>query len=315
MIPSFRPDQWLSLVIVSLTVLLFPSQVRSLTTQHVTQLKPFPVLKTNLEIAIPEPDTADDPAFISARSALVFDLKNPSILYEKSATTQLPQASLTKLMTALVAEELYDPQEIISITEDDLVEGNVMDLKIGEQITVDSLMQGLLILSANDAATALAAHHPQGAEGFVAAMNQKANELHLAGTLFQNPTGFDEDNHYSTSFDLAVLTKAVLESSYLRKIISTPTTTVYDITGNLAHELSSTNQLLFTEDSVLAGKTGTTELAGECLITVINQDNHPVVIVLLGSQDRYQDTLKLMNWVYQNYDWVNPSIREEISAL
>lgn len=310
--PKLRPDQLLaSLLLLFAGLLIAPTSTAEIYKPPVVQYEPLPLLSETFLFPIKKNDTTPDP-ILTAKAAIVYDPINGSIIYQKNIHEKLPEASLTKLMTALIASELYDMSEVVTVNNQEwLLESNVMGLKPQENITVESLLKGLLIYSANDAAEALAHHHPEGYEAFLLEMNQKAQALHLDQTSFKNPTGFDDDQHYSTAFDLAVLSKEVLQHELLSEMMQTETTTVSSVDQETVHTLHSTNQLFNKLSGLIGGKTGSTPLAGECLITEVQRNNHTIITVILGSKDRFTDTSNLVDWVYNYYDWQSP-VQSEI---
>jgi D-alanyl-D-alanine carboxypeptidase (penicillin-binding protein 5/6) len=168
-------------------------------------------------------------------------------------------------------------------------------------------LKALLIPSGNDAAFVLATHHPLGYAGFTAAMNNVAQELHLDESHFSNPSGLDQQDQTASAHDLAILANEIMKDPVLRQIVGTPHTVISDTTGTIHHSLQSTHELLGVEDGVIGVKTGTTEFAGENLITAVNRDGHEVIIVVLGSQQRYGETKALIHWIFTKYGWESPS--------
>ena len=164
----------------------------------------------------------------SASSAILVDAESGRVLYEKDAHTRRGIASTTKLMTALVAaESVTDLSAKVEILrEDTLTEGSSMYLKVGENVTVEALFYGLLLQSGNDAALALARYCAGDVESFVARMNEKAQALGMADTRFANPNGLDDENHYSTAADMAVLAAACMDNELVAKIVSTKSATI-----------------------------------------------------------------------------------------
>jgi serine-type D-Ala-D-Ala carboxypeptidase (penicillin-binding protein 5/6) len=260
--------------------------------------------------------SAATPQF-TASSVIVIDAATAAPLFTDNADIPLPPASTTKLMTALVTRRHYDLDQVITVGEEAFTQGTTMGLTIGEQITVRELLAGLLISSGNDAAFALANNHPKGYQGFITDMNAAATELGMTLTHFNNPSGLDESNHMTTARDLATLTREVMRDPVLKDLAGTKQVVVTDSTGQVQHALTHTHQLLGVEPGVIAGKTGTTPLAGEVLISYWQPSQEqpslrPVVLVIMGSQDRYQDTLSLLHWSQDNYHWRKWS---EISTL
>lgn len=246
------------------------------------------------------------PPSTSGYGVIVQDLAGKSILYSYGQDLPLLPASTTKLMTALVALDEYELDEVVVITKEDSAIGHTMGLIKGEEISVRSLLYGLLVESGNDAALALATHHNQGYSGFVEAMNQKAADLHLDSTSYRNPSGVESYGHVTTPRDLATLAAHALTNDLIREIVSTTSITISDTKGEYTHRLENTNLLLGNLEGVKGMKTGWTERAGECLITYVERDGRGVIIVVLGSSDRFGDTTALVNWVYNTHTWVKP---------
>ncbi len=307
---GLRADQWLTLGVV---VACVAATGLTKTTHWVvagSELQPQSHTVTLVKPApVPVPDVPGAqlvPPSVSAQAVMVQDVASGSILLEKSSTQPRSPASTTKLLTALVAKHIYPLDQIVTIGEEAFSQGTVMQLTVGEQLTVHNLLYGLLMTSGNDAAFALANHHQLGYSGFVAAMNQAAKEWSLKDTHFTNPSGLDQTNHLTTARDLALLARIASQDQVVRPILSTKQYTISDITGQRQHQLRSTNQLLGADKGVVAGKTGTTELAGEVLVSIADVKGHEVAIVVMGSSDRYGDTSAILDWLKQHYRWIEP---------
>lgn len=277
-----------------------PLQVLTIQAGPVSSLPPTPVLA-----AYPLFDGSSPPPTM-ARAVVVQDLASKTILYAKAPDTQYLPASTTKLMTALVALDNYSLDDTLTITPQDLAIGHTMDLVVGESISVHNLLYGLLVESGNDAAQALANHHPAGYAGFVAEMNAKAQALNLAHTTYRNPSGIESYGHLTSARDLAVLASHALTSELIRTIVGTKQIVVTDTAGTLSHSLTNTNQLLGELAGVQGLKTGWTENAGECLVTYIEREGRGLILVVLGSDDRFGDTRALVDWAYSHHTWVTP---------
>ena len=239
---------------------------------------------------------------LTARGVIVIDADSKAILYQQNPDLKLLPASTTKIMTALIALENYSLNEVITISPID-TEPVTMGLQTNEKITVENLLYGLLVGSANDAALALARHFPTGEAGFIAAMNLKAKNLHLRDTQFTNPVGFDNFGQYTTVHDLSLLTAEAMQSAFFKRLVSTISITVTDVDHTVSHELTSLNLLLGQVSGLSGVKTGFTQLAGECLITFVQRQNHQIITVVLGSHDRFGDTNQLIDWVFVNFSW------------
>lgn len=245
---------------------------------------------------------------ISAEAAIVYDMDTNQLLLTRNPDQRLAPASLTKLMTALLVLESGDTQRLITIEQDDLVGDSNMGLEAGEVISVEQLLYGLLINSANDAAMALARTVSGSLDPFVGRMNQRAEELDLRNTHFLNPHGLDMDGHFSSARDLLALTHALWDYPLFRTIVGTQDTTV------AGHRLHNTNELLGSKLLVNGVKTGTTDEAGECLIVGVVSNGHQRFIVVLNSQDRYADTRRLIELADQYFPW-QASDPQQLSIL
>lgn len=249
-------------------------------------------------------------ASLSAQAVFVVDVDSAAPLLAKDPVTPHYPASTTKLMTALVAYRTFPLTKMITITDAAESQGTVIGLLPSEQVTVQSLLTGLLIQSGNDAAFALGSAYPFGYPGFVTAMNQTAGELGMLNSHYTNPSGLDEEGQYMSARDLSVLVRAIIQQPLLKQFITTQRTSVR---GQLladkrevTHQLLNTHALLGRDPRVRGGKTGTTPEAGEVLVTLAQIANHEVVIVVMGSQDRYGETKQILNWLEANVIWLVP---------
>jgi D-alanyl-D-alanine carboxypeptidase (penicillin-binding protein 5/6) len=261
--------------------------------------------------------TGVQPPNLTAQSAVVLDRDSAVLLYGKNEKTQLLPASTVKIMTALVAMDYYHLDDVLVVDEVN-GEGQDMELVKGERITVKNLLYGALVSSANDAALVLAQNYPGGEIGFVKAMNQKAKELNLNDSYFANPTGLDSDEEgnlltdysYTTALDLARLSAVALKNETISQMVAIPQIVVSDVGGAISHRLYNLNQLLEKLEGVKGVKTGWTEDAQECLVSFVERNGRGVISVVLGSQDRFGETKKLIDWVFANHRWegIIPSI-------
>lgn len=242
------------------------------------------------------------PPNLTAQGVIIFDLPSSVIIFEKNPNSSLLPASTTKIMTALVAMEHYSLENVLTVPkiED---EGQDIDLVEGEKMTFENLLYALLVASANDAAETLVANYPGGKEIFINKMNEKAQSLSLTNTRFANPTGIDDSGQYTSAFDLVLLTEYALANPVFAKMVATPQVEIKSVDGRQIHEMTNINQLLGKITGVRGVKTGWTKAAGECLVTYIERDGRKIIIVVLGSQDRFGETEKLINWVFENFEW------------
>ena len=244
---------------------------------------------------------------LTARAVLAVDLNSGIVLDSKNPDEKLLPASTTKIVTALVAMDAYGLDEVIE-AKGLAVEGQKMGLVSGEKISVRDLLYGLLVYSANDAAETLARNYCDyenncGRGAFVAAMNAKADALHLTNTHFNNPVGLDAPDHYSTARDLARVAESAMDDPMFAKIVGTKELTVSSASGNVTHKLTNINELLGEVPGVLGVKTGWTQNAQENLVAYVVRGQKRVMFVVLGSQDRFGETKKLIDWVFGNFEW------------
>lgn len=239
----------------------------------------------------------------SAEGVYVVDLPSFTPILERNKHVKFLPASTTKIITALVAYDLYKPDDVITVKKT-IYEGQLMELQIGEKITVENLLYGLLVHSGNDAAYILADNY--GYEKFIVLMNKKASQLKMSNSYFSDPAGLEETNHYTTPFDLALAGRELLKNQYLSKIVSTKEIIISDVDFKYFHKLTNINKLL-GEISGLGGlKTGYTEEAGENLVSFYKKNGHQFIIVILKSLDRFQDTTNVIKWIEENVDYLNP---------
>lgn len=240
---------------------------------------------------------------VSARAVFVKDLVSGAILYQKDANFALPIASTTKIMTALVASEYFKQDSPLTVRVGATVGGAKVGLFSGEDLSFRSLLYGMLLNSGNDAAFTLAENYPGGVLGFISAMNKKAALLNLQNSHFDNPAGFDSPHHFSSAKDLTLITEEALKNSSLAKIFATKETDIVSLDKKYTHKLANLNRLLSQVKGVLGVKTGYTEGAKENLVTYVNRDGHQILTVVLGSNDRFGESTKLIEWIYDNFSW------------
>lgn len=254
---------------------------------------------------------------INSRAYVVLDRKTNTILVGKNEYAKKKMASTTKIMTAIVIIENYNLNETVTISKKaGNTGGSRLGLKAGDKITVNDLLYGLMLRSGNDAAVALAEYASGSIEEFAKLMNQKALELNLTNTHFVTPHGLDQDEHYTTAYELALLTNYALNNKTFSRIVGTKNFTV-TING-YPKELFNTNELLGNFDGVYGVKTGFTNGANRCLVTACKRDDKDIICVVLGADTkkfRTQDSIKLLNYALNNFTYVdiNKIIEDEFN--
>lgn len=220
-------------------------------------------------------------AFGSSGSFLIMDGRTHSVLEAENGEVPLPMASTTKVMTALVVLETVLPQEQVTIPQEAVgVEGSSLYIKAGQVYTVEQLLYGLMLQSANDCAVALAWHAGgKNVAAFVDKMNQKAADMGLKNTQFKNPNGLPAEGHFTTAHELALIMAEAMDNQLFRQIMATKKYTIND------HTIVNHNRLLSLYPDCVGGKTGYTMAAGRCLVTVAERKGAPLICVTLGRRD------------------------------
>ncbi|HPG92288.1 MAG TPA: D-alanyl-D-alanine carboxypeptidase family protein [Clostridia bacterium] len=233
----------------------------------------------------------------SAQSAVVMEIKSGRVLFSKNADIRLPMASTTKIMTALVAVELTDINETVKIDNKAVgVEGSSIYLRQGETLTVKDLLYGLMLRSGNDCAVALAIHIGGSVEKFAELMNAKAEFLVLQNTHFVNPHGLHDDNHYTSAYDLAIISCAAMKNPIFREIVSTKKITIG--IGDSERLLINKNKLLYNYQNACGVKTGYTKRAGRCFVGAA-ENGTELVCVVLNCGPMFEETKNLLT-IFQN---------------
>lgn len=257
--------------------------------------------------------SVDETPKISSRYAVVLERNSKAILYGKNEDTKTKMASTTKIMTAIIVIESVDLNNIVEISKKAAgTGGSRLKINTGDKITVQDLLYGLMLRSGNDAAVALAEYVGESIEGFANLMNEKAKQLGLLNTHFETPHGLDSEKHYTTPYELAILTDYALMNETFRKIVRTKNCTI-EVNG-IQRTISNTNELLGYLDGVYGVKTGFTNGAGRCLVTSVKRGNMDIICVVLGADTkkiRTIDSVKLIEYVFNNFENIDISNKIE----
>lgn len=235
-----------------------------------------------------------------AHFAIAYDAKNKKILFEKSAFRNVPMASTTKILTALVAINYCDLDEEVIISKTAAsIRGSKVGFRAGEKVTMRELLFGLMYKSGNDAAIAIAEHIGGSVEEFAILMNDFARMLGLKDSNFQSPHGLDSQMHFSSAYDLAVLMAKAMEEPFFREISGTKEVEAskYEFTRNY----NNINKMLWKLPNANGGKTGYTGQAGKCLVSSVDHNGRNIIIVVLNCPTRWETTEKIYNYVKENY--------------
>nr|WP_325199521.1 D-alanyl-D-alanine carboxypeptidase family protein [uncultured Oscillibacter sp.] len=233
---------------------------------------------------------------VSASAAVLMDMDSGRVLYERNADARMLIASTTKILTALVAIRDGNLSDTVKVSrEAAYTEGSSMYLKEGEELTLETLLYGLLLCSGNDAAVAVAEHVGGGVKGFVERMNDMALELGMEDSSFANPNGLDDEEHYSTAHDMALLARAAMENETLVRIASTRTVTIGGRT------MTNHNKLLGYMDGCLGLKTGYTKAAGRTLVSCAERGGQRLIAVTLQDGNDWADHQSLYDYGFSAY--------------
>ena len=232
----------------------------------------------------------------SASSAILVDVDSGRVLYEQNADARMLIASTTKILTALVAIEEGNLSDTVTVSRQAaLTEGSAMYLQEGEQLTLETLLYGLMLCSGNDAAVAIAEHVGGSQEKFVSMMNRRAKELGMENSSFANPNGLDDEDHYSTARDMARLACAAAGNETLMRIASTKSITIGGRT------MTNHNKLLRYMDGCTGLKTGFTKAAGRTLVSCAEQNGQRLVAVTLQDGNDWADHQALYEYGFSAY--------------
>lgn len=251
-------------------------------------------------------DSAEEPN-LNSRAAIIYDRNSKEVIYGKEENTKRKMASTTKIMTCMVVLEKGELTDTVIVSKKAAgTGGSRVGLKTGDKVSVQDLLYGLMLCSGNDAAVALAEHVGGCVEGFADLMNEKARQLNLSNTHFVTPHGLDNEEHYTTAYELAIMADNALKNNTFSSIVGTKNITI-NINGK-PRNLSNTNELLGSMAGVYGVKTGFTNGANRCLVTSCKRENLDIITVVLGADTkkfRTQDSIKLINYAMNNYKEIN----------
>lgn len=257
--------------------------------------------------------TANLPS-ITSGAAVLMDNRTNKILYSKEENKKMYPASTTKIVTAILVLENGNLDDVVTASYNAIMtipDGySIANIQIGEELTVEQLLELLLVQSANDAANVLAEYIGGSVDSFVSMMNTKVNELGLTGTHFSNPYGLHEEDHYTTAYDLAMIMQYCLKNDDFRKIAGLASCAIPATNKSGTRTYTSTNELIIPGNAnyyryLTTGKTGFTTPAKECLVSSAYRDDLELICVILGSNSRFSDARLIYEYGYTNYSIEN----------
>lgn len=254
----------------------------------------------------------------SAKAAVVINADSGEIIYSQNCDERLPMASTTKIMSAWLLCECEDlDREITATKEMVTVEGSSMGLLAGDKVTLRDLVYGMLLPSGNDAANTAAIVTSGSVEAFVDKMNKRAQDMGLKDTHFVTPSGLDADEHYTTAYELALITREALKNPVFAKAVSSKTATLYYGNPPYRRTLTNHNKLLRNYDDVIGVKTGFTKKSGRCLVSAASKDGATVIAVTLNDPDDWQDHRALLDYGLSQIKKfsITPEINDTLTVL
>ena len=266
-----------------------------------------PIIEENDKKEIEAAASSNTKPTINSRRYAIYDRLSERCIYGKDENKQTAMASTTKIMTAIIVVENCKLEDIVTITAKAAgTGGSTLGINKDDKITVNDLLYGLMLRSGNDAAVALAIHTAGSVEEFANMMNQKAKQLNLKNTHFVTPHGLDNEEHYTTAYELAKITDYALKNKTIAKIVATKSTTIY--INEMPRQINNTNELLGNVEGVYGVKTGFTNNAGRCLVTSVKRGDMDLIVVVLGAdtrKDRAKDSMKLIEYAFKKYRVIN----------
>ena len=250
---------------------------------------------------------------INSRYAIVLDRNSKAVLYGKNENVKTKMASTTKIMKAIVVIENSNLDNIVEVSSKAAgTGGSRLKLKKGDKVSVKDLLYGLMLRSGNDAAVALAEYVGKTIENFAQIMNNKAKEIGLENTNFITPHGLDSEEHYTTAYELAILTDYALKNEIFSNIVNTKSCNI--CVNGITRVISNTNELLGYLNGVYGVKTGFTNGAGRCLVTSIKRQDLDIICIVLGADTkkiRTTDSVKLIEYSFANFENIDIKTRIE----
>ncbi|MTI81423.1 MAG: D-alanyl-D-alanine carboxypeptidase [Firmicutes bacterium] len=247
---------------------------------------------------------AEEPTIVG-EAAILIDAENGQVLYEKNADKHMYPASTTKMLTAIVALERSNLNDVVTVSDNAAgTPGSSIWVKEGEQLTMEDMVYALMLNSANDVGVAIAEHISGNVEQFSLTLNEKAREIGAKNTHFTNPHGLPDEEHYTTARDLALIGRYSMQNAVFSKIVNTKTKSITRQDPDDLKYLISHNRLLWNYESTIGIKTGYTTKARQCIVAAASKDGRKLIAVVLKSQYRnvWTDAIKLFDYGFEEFE-------------
>ncbi|MBQ9513460.1 MAG: D-alanyl-D-alanine carboxypeptidase [Clostridia bacterium] len=236
------------------------------------------------------------------QSKIVIEKDSKRILYQDNAYEKKPMASTTKILTAITVIENCDIEEIITVSKDTTnIEGSSIYLEEGEKLSVSDLLYGLMLRSGNDCAETLAKHCSGSVKDFAELMNKTAKKIGATDSNFTNPHGLHDENHYTTAYDLALISSYAMNNETFRTIVSTKRKVIPNTNKDFDRVLINKNKMLSNYEGATGIKTGYTKVAGRCLVSSAKRDDMELICVVLNCPNMFEDSSNFMENAFSNY--------------
>ena len=237
---------------------------------------------------------------LSAECACVIDAATGRVIYERNMGKQHTMASTTKIMTALVALENSELNKVVTVSKNAAEkEGTSLYLRAGQKVTMEDLLYGLMLQSGNDAAVAIAEGVSGSVEDFAHLMTERAKEIGAVNTSFKNPNGLDEEGHFTTAYDLAIITKEAMNNPKFSEIVSTKSKTIIDRTQTVSNH----NKMLRMYEGCIGVKTGFTKKSGRCLVTAAERNGVKIIAVTLNAPNDWNDHRIMLDYGFETTEY------------
>lgn len=287
------------LFIVLVSLFIFNKDLQRQIVGNKTWVNPFSSFSSSSYPVLKKPIAPK----LSAQAAVILDDESKVVLFAKDDSLRFSMASTVKIMTALVALDYYKMDDVLTVFESN-ISGVRVGFQKGEKIRFEDLLYAMLLPSGNDAALTIAQNYPGEAQAFVKKMNEKAKDLYLFGTHFSDPAGLEDFGDYTTALDLGRLASVAMKNEKFSQIVSTKYKIITTIDGSRSFELRNLNKLLGT-NGVSGIKTGFTDEAGGVLVTSTQKNGKKIIVVVMKSQDRFQDTEELLSSIEDNLTFLS----------